>query len=241
MAFCTRCGSNLSGAFCTKCGTPAAGAAAPAQPQRRTSPVVWVLVILLVMFCLSIAGVIGTGAYVAHRLRRDPRVLARILQSHPDLEVIQNESSGLMLRNRRTGQRFSLSFDNARNGRFSLEAFDDEGHRGSVEVGGDARIPSWVPEYPGSTPEPVFSAQGESEEGAGEAGNFHFDTPDSTDDVLRFYEEAARRMQLTVSTVRVGEKVTLATAEDEHDRILKVIATRDGGHTSVHVTYGRKR
>jgi hypothetical protein len=241
MAFCTRCGASLNGAFCSQCGVSVAGAAAPSV-RRGTSPMVWVLVVLLCLFVAGILGVIGTGAYVAHRLRRDPQgTMARVLAAHPDLEVIDSGPGGITVRSRRSGKKFSLSFDPMRRGGFHLEAVDDEGRAGRVEVGGDAHVPSWVPQYPGAVAEPVLSARGESEAGAGEAGEFRFTTPDSPDQVLSFYESRGREMGLTLHTVRVGEKVTLATAEDDRDRMLKVIAQRDGDRTSANVTYWRKR
>ena len=74
MAFCTNCGAEVTGAFCKQCGTPvSAASAAPApvftaQPaavaapvagaapvQRKTSPLVWVLVIILGLFVLVYA------------------------------------------------------------------------------------------------------------------------------------------------------------------------------------------
>lgn len=255
MAFCTKCGASLTGTFCSQCGTPAGGQqqAAPAPaPPRKTSPIVWVLIVLLCLFGAGILAVIGTGAYVAHRMRqagvdrelfrRDPqRALARLLANHPDLEVTETGRDGITVRNRRNGKSFTMSFDDARSGRFRLEGIDEDGHGGSIEVGGDAKIPSWVPQYPGSRPEPMLSARGSSPGGAGEAGEFRFDTADSPSDVLSFYEARGREMGLTLHTVRVGEKVTLATADDEHDRMLKVIARREGDQTSVNVTYGRKR
>jgi hypothetical protein len=88
MAFCTNCGSNVAGTFCSQCGT-AVGAAAQAppppapgayQPQpvvmggapaaRKTSPIVWVLVIVLGLVVLGGVAVVGTVAYVAHRARQ---------------------------------------------------------------------------------------------------------------------------------------------------------------------------
>lgn len=241
MAFCTRCGASLNGAFCARCGAGVAGA--PAPPARRgTSPILWVLVVLLCLFVAGIVGVIGTGAYVAHRLRRDPQgLLAGVLAAHPDLEVIDNGPGGMTVRSRRSGKKFSLSFDERRHGGFKLDAVDDDGHAGSVEVGGDAHVPSWVPQYPGSQAEPVLSARGESDEGAGEAGEFHFTTPDSRDQVLAFYEARGRELGLTMHTVRTGEKVTLSSAEDGPDRMLKLIVQRDGDRTSGNVTYWRKR
>jgi hypothetical protein len=96
MPFCTTCGANVTGTFCSQCGTPAAGAAAPvAQPTtaapytqpptgapyvqpgapvapvvvvRKTSPIVWVLVIVLGLFLLGGIAVAGFVAFVAHRV-----------------------------------------------------------------------------------------------------------------------------------------------------------------------------
>jgi len=212
-----------------------------------------VLIVLLCAFGFAIVSAISTGAYVAHQMRRagidremfrrDPaRAVARMLATaHPDLEVVENDRDTVTVRSRRTGKRFTWSFDDVRNGRLRIEGVDDNGHSGAVEIGGDAKPPSWVPEYPGSNPEAVFAARGDGEGGAGEAGAFRFDTPDSASQVITFYQEHAREMDLEVNTVTVGDRVTLATSDDEHERVLKVIATREGDRTSVTVTYGRKR
>jgi hypothetical protein len=99
MPFCTKCGANVTGTFCSQCGTPAAGAAAqapppmpttmppPAQPYaqpyaqpvpgappvvvvRKTSPIVWVLVIVLGLFVLGGISVAAFIGYVAHRVHQ---------------------------------------------------------------------------------------------------------------------------------------------------------------------------
>lgn len=85
MAFCTNCGANVPGAFCSQCGTPV-NAGAPAQPAaanqyaqpavagamppRKTSPIVWVLVIVLGFFVLSGVAVMGVVALVAHKVHQ---------------------------------------------------------------------------------------------------------------------------------------------------------------------------
>jgi hypothetical protein len=94
MPFCTICGANVTGTFCSQCGTPATGAAAPTPqpaaayppaaaapyPQpgapgvppvaRKTSPIVWVLVIVLGLFLLGGIAVAGFVAFVAHRVHQ---------------------------------------------------------------------------------------------------------------------------------------------------------------------------
>jgi hypothetical protein len=86
MPFCTKCGASVSGAFCNQCGTPA-GAAAQGQPApagsyaqpvapggspapRKTSPVVWILVIVLGLFVLGGLSIVGVIGYAAHRARQ---------------------------------------------------------------------------------------------------------------------------------------------------------------------------
>ena len=89
MAFCTICGANVTAAFCSQCGAPAAGAAAPPPPQtqptaapygqpqpyaaptaRKTSPIVWVLVIVLGLFVLGGISVAVFLTYVVHRVHQ---------------------------------------------------------------------------------------------------------------------------------------------------------------------------
>ena len=86
MPFCTKCGANVTGTFCSQCGTPV-GAAAPAQPAaasaygqpvpfapapvaRKTSPIVWVLVVILGIVVLGGIGVVGVIGFVAHRVHQ---------------------------------------------------------------------------------------------------------------------------------------------------------------------------
>jgi hypothetical protein len=92
MPFCTTCGANVTGVFCSQCGTPAPGAAAPTpQPSaapyppsaaapypppgvapaaRKTSPIVWVLVIVLGLFLMGGLAVAGFVAFVAHKVHQ---------------------------------------------------------------------------------------------------------------------------------------------------------------------------
>jgi hypothetical protein len=100
MPFCTTCGANVTGTFCSQCGTPAATAAATAPPPpmpsaaapppppmpapyvqpaapgtpvvvvRKTSPIVWVLVIVLGLFVLGGISVAAFVAFVAHKVHQ---------------------------------------------------------------------------------------------------------------------------------------------------------------------------
>src|SRR5580700_4365687 len=98
MPFCTTCGANVNGTFCAQCGTPV-GAAGTTPPQpaqqpampppytgqpyaapppgmtpmpapRKTSPLVWVLVIILGIFFVGFASCAAFGLYVAHKVKQ---------------------------------------------------------------------------------------------------------------------------------------------------------------------------
>ena len=155
-----------------------------------------------------------------------------------NLEVVRtNERNGTVtLRDRHTGKQFSINIDSARNGSFSLKA-EEDGKEASVEIGGDIKLPAWVPHYPGSHPEGVVSAKGSSDREAGEAGVFTFKTPDSREKVVEFYEQKARDMGLQLHAEVFG--TVIAGSEDRGD-FLKIVATGGSDETKVTVTYKRK-
>lgn len=254
MAFCTACGASVNGAFCSRCGAPApqsaagagpatAAAPAPAPARRRTNPLVWVLIVILAFCALAIFGMMGAGYFLA---RRGPGyAIAKIIAAtHPDTEVVRTDDGAgtITLRDRRSGKTVTLSFDEARRGRFRLDAEDENGKRASFELGGSATPPSWIPKYPGSHPRPVFSASGESDNNAGEAGSFMFTTPDPPARVKSFYEGEARRlgMNVHVRTEEPGAGVLVLKDSDEQ-RTLSVATESSDGGTTVNITYGRKR
>jgi len=161
MPFCTTCGANVNGAFCPQCGTPISAASAPplplqqpsmpppyaAQPYagqppgmapmpstRKTSPLVWVLVIVLGLFFLGIVSIVGFGYYVAHKVkqagidpdlwRRNPGLaIGKILAAtNPNVEVVRSDEGAgtVTIRDKRTGKETTMTFDQARNGKSAL-------------------------------------------------------------------------------------------------------------------------
>src|ERR1051325_618319 len=228
MAFCTQCGASVEAAFCTRCGTAAGQAQQQPAPRRKTSPIAWVLVAVLCLFGMGLIGLLGAGAFVLHKARRagvDAELFRTnpglaigkmIAATHPALEVVDTDGDAgvVTLRDRHSGKRFTITFDDARQGRFSLRAVGDDGRSGSVEFGEGARLPSWVPRYPGSSPTPVFSARGDSDHGAGEAGDFTFDTDDPPSKVLEFYKGKARELGMEIHNVDIGDGLSLAASDD---------------------------
>jgi hypothetical protein len=220
----------------------------PMTQARKTSPIVWILVILLGLFALGIVGVVGTGLFVAHKVRQagiDPDLWRRnpglavgkiIAATNPDVEVLgTDDATGrIRLRDKRTGKVTSMTFDDVKNGRFSMTAEDDNGKTATLQFGGGpARLPDWVPNYPGSSPQMTISANSADTNG----GNFSFTTPDSPAKVLHFYQDKAKELGLKVSLAAITETGgTIAAGDDASHRSLTVVVG-GGNQTGVNVTY----
>jgi len=255
MAFCTSCGATVQGAFCQQCGTPssaAAAQAAPAPPQagppavalkRKTSVVVWILLAVAGVFVLCIAGLIAAGLYVA----RNPGVaMAKLITAaNPDAEVLSTDlgSQTLRIRDRRTGKEVTLSFDDVKKGRLKFSATGDNGEVANLEIGGgEGKLPSWVPAYPGARAQGNLTASGADGGGVGEGGIVTFTTSDSFSKVTEFYDAKCKEMGMSVNLSQLSDNGGLIVgADDGKQRTLHVMVAGGNGDTTITVTYGRKR
>lgn len=273
MAFCTNCGATVNGAFCVQCGTPASAAAGQqpvgAQPPamqpvpqpvpgavvpRKTSPIVWVLVGVLGLFVLLGVAAVGTLRYFVHKAGLDPELMQRnpglavskmIAAANPDVEVLSTDDSTgrITVRDRKTGKVVSLTFDDAKNGKFSFQATGDDGKTAHVEFGATSgKLPSWVPAYPGAEAKGTFSIKGDDGNGQGEGGTFSFTTPDSAAKVKAFYEDKCKQAGMKVNMTLSTDQGGMMVATDDAERhTLNVNVAGGSNETSVTVIYGAKR
>jgi len=258
MAFCTSCGATVQGAFCQQCGTPSSAAAAQAAaPQTfpvaaapvkgKVSPIVWILLAVVGIFVLGIIGVVGAGLFVARTVVQNPGlVMAKIITAaNPDAEVLGTDlgSQTVRIRDRKTGEEVTLSFDDIKKGKLKFSATGKNGEVASMEIGGgEGKLPSWVPAYPGAKAQGNMTAKGDSADGMGEGGIVTFTTPDTPSKVTAFYEAKCKEMGMTVQMAQVSDSGGMVTGEDEGGkRTLHVMVGGDSGNTTFTVTYGRKR
>jgi hypothetical protein len=268
MAFCTTCGATVDGNFCNRCGTPAGNRAAAAPPpvpvpppagapaKRKTSPIVWVLLVVGCLFGLGLLGALGTGLFFFNKARqagvdsqlfaRDPgQAVARMIAAfNPEMEVLSTDQDAgvVRLRNRRTNQEVTMNLDDARRGVIRFSAEDEQGKTATLEIGGDGKVPSWVPDYPhAEDAKPVFVARGDSGGQSGEAGSVSFTTTDSPDQVIAFYQSKAEEMGMKVQfKASSSDGGTVVGVDHDTERTLTAIVS--GGHpTTVNVAYSRKR
>lgn len=268
MAFCTNCGANVAGAFCQQCGQPASPtAAAPSiapppvsassgfpppagavSQRRKTSPLVWVLVIVLGLFVVGGIVVVGAGIFVARTVQKaglDPDLMRRnpglavsklIAAVNPDLEVISlNEGKGVItVKEKSSGKVITLNFDDVKKGRIVVHD-DVEGKMAALEIGASAdKFPSWIPAYPGAKVEGTFAVNS----GDGSGGSFSYKTEDAPAKVVEFYQESLGKAGFKINTTATTSESSILAAEDEATkRSLMITATRG----SVHVIFGVKK
>ena len=258
MAFCTSCGATVQGAFCQQCGTPLSAAVSPAAALQaaptaaapvkgKISPIVWILLAVAGIIVLGIVGLVGAGLYVAHTVAKNPGlVMAKIITAaNPDAEVLGTDlgSQTVRIRDRKTGEEVTLSFDDIKKGRLKFSATGKNGEVANMEIGGgEGKLPSWVPTYPGAKAQGNMTANGEGADGMGEGGMVTFTTPDPPSRVTAFYEAKCKEMGMTVQMAQVTGTGGMVTGEDQGGkRTLSVMVGGGSGDTTITVTYGRKR
>jgi hypothetical protein len=260
MAFCTTCGATVQGAFCQQCGTPSSAAAAqsavpqavpapaPVAPVKgKISPIVWILLAIAGIVVLGIVGVVGAGLYVAHSVAKNPGLfMAKIITAaNPDAEVLGTDADTqtVRIRDRKTGEEVTLSFDDIKKGRLKFSARGKDGEMANMEIGGgEGKLPSWVPAYPGAKAQGNMTAKGENDDGMGEGGIVTFTTPDPPSKVTAFYEAKIKEMGMSVDMSQLTGSAGMIMGQDEGGkRTLHVMVGEGSGETSFTVTYGRKR
>jgi hypothetical protein len=226
-----------------------------APVARKTSPLVWVLVIILGLFILGGLAVGGLAFFVAHKareagistelFRRNPAAAtARILAAaNPDVEIVgEDDGAGTVtVRDRRTGKTMTWNLDQAKQGRLRITAEDENGKDATVEFGAGAagKLPSWVPSYPGAKGQGNFAITGKGSDGNG--GTFSFNTTDSPDRVFSFYQREIGNLGMKVQVNTTTPQGGVINAADEDDkRSLNVVVSGSSGETTVNVTYGDK-
>ncbi len=267
--FCMKCGSAVGiaqpVAVPVQPGT-AAATVRPGTPAAATkiSPIIWILagiagLIILVGIALSLGGL-----FLAHKIRENPALMtARLLTAgNPDVEVLSADRgrNTVTFRNKKTGETVAMNFDDMKKGRIVFKSKGQEtdlqargdGQNGSLEInspqgtmkfgaGNAAKIPSWVPVYPGVNPVATFSMQGND----GDGGTFQFKTTDSAKSVMEFYEKgltgAGFKITANIAGNSAASSGAMLAAEDSAKRTVMVTASTPDDGASVNVVFGSKK
>lgn len=251
MAFCQNCGAQLSGDFCTACGTrakitdtPAAAGvsqAGPVQaapgPQRKTSPLIWILVAVAGLFLLGGIAVVGGGLFLVHKAKQagfDPELMrnnpglatAKLLAAtNPDLEVVStDEGRGLItIRQRSTGKTMTVNFDEIKRGKITfhedgkdavtLEAHGD-GTTGSLQMKSGTESLNFganqatMPSWMPSYPNSKPTSTFSLNGKEGTSASFQFQTADAPKDVVAFYERELKQAGFHINSTTTSDSGT---------------------------------
>lgn len=217
-------------------------------PPKKSNTMVWVLGGLGGCLTLVIICVLGVYFFVAHKakqagidtdlIKKNPALaLAKIgVAANPNVEMVSTDEDRkeITVRDRKSGKTYTMSFDDAKNGKFT---FKEDG-KSTVTFGGKAKLPSWVPDYPGSDPQGAVSAAGAD----GEGGTFTFKTKDASDKVVQYYQDQFKSSGMKVTsniTTQDGKSSAgMLSAQDEANKhTVAVVVGTDSGETTVQVTY----
>jgi hypothetical protein len=225
-----------------------------APAKKGTSPIIWILGIVGGLFILGILVVALAVTFVVHKAKQaglDPELMRNnpglaiskmAAMANPDIDVLStNDRAGtITVRDRKTGKVDTLTFDDVKNGHFKMSV-QENGKTTSLDFSGNgaAKLPSWVPGYPGATAKGggfSMTASGEN----GDAGNFAFTTSDSADRVQSFYEGKAHEMNMQVEATVAsgfGTVIKLTDPGTHHTIAVTIVGTNP---TTVNVTYASK-
>ena len=184
--------------------------------------------------------------------------------ANPDVEVVSvsDRDQKVTLRDKKTGKTITMNFDDAKNGKFVFQeqgkdsvmvSSSGSGGTGSVEIksadgtvkiggGAGGKVPTWIPDYPGSAPQGSFTAQTNE----GSSGSFNYKIKDPADKVAKFYEDGFKSsgMKVTSNVTNSDGKASAAflSAEDDAKTHTSIVAiATEGGETTVSVTYNVKK
>lgn len=228
---------------------PAAGA----PLKKKKGPLFWVLMVILGLFVVGGLATVAVGIFVVQKvknagfdaelMKRNPAYAAArmAIAANPDVEeVSHDEATGtITVRDKRTGKVSSVSFSQAGDGSFRFSAQDENGKQATIETGDAAsRLPAWAPAYPGATAGGNLRVTGDA--GSEKGGVVTLTTPDPPEKVAAFYEAHGKQegMEYSFTGGQDGGMVMLKSADGV--RNLMAVIGREGGRTSIALTYSEK-
>ncbi|MCC7496798.1 MAG: hypothetical protein IT160_04415 [Bryobacterales bacterium] len=173
---------------------------------------------------------------------------------NPDYEVLRvDEASGVIaVRDKRSGKMMRMNFEDAKQGKF---VFEEEGKapvtietdssggggihmrsgEGSMDFGGSAKVPGWIPAYPGAQSQAVLA----SSTSEGESGTVSFLTTDPVETAGPQYVSLLTSNGYQIESQTKLPQGFIISAKNGN-RTLGVIIGTDSGKTTIGVTYSNK-
>ena len=240
----------------------------PAAP-KKTSPWVWVaigcgglLLLVTLVFVLGGLWLFKKGKDFVRTAEKNPAVAAAKIAAaaDPDIEVVSadDEAGTVTLRNKKTGELITMDAKDIQKGRVKFsnekgETLTVQGseadrklkivsEKGEVTIGGEGKLPSWVPLPPGAKPAGAVHSQtrGRVE------GMASFETTQSPAEVLRFYEQELNQAGFSPSVSKFEQNGKLVggmvSGKAKDGREITITVSVSGKRTTnVALAYGAPR
>ncbi len=248
--------------------SPVPPAAPPPKKSKALFWILGILGGLLLFIVLAVVGAgffvahkIKEAGFDSELAKKNPGLASAKLMVafNHDLEIVSSDDSAgtVTIRNKKDGKTITYRFDRQKN---SMVVTDESGKESTVKIGangnsanlevnspeGSVKIgsgadgpPSWVPVYPGSTPQNTMSIT----ENGKRSGSYALVTQDSVDKVLSYYTDTLKSGGLSASTTTFsanGKSGGTVSGED-NGRSVAVIVGSDSDGTHVSVTFGEKK
>jgi hypothetical protein len=218
----------------------------------------WLFGLILV----GLVAMAGLGFYWLHKAKEaglNPELIRKnrdlaaaemaVIRSGDVRVLSKNDAAGTMVvRDKRTGKTTSLKFDPVKK---SMVAIDEQARparvtsdtisssaqlnipaeRAGVDAG-STNIPSWVPVYPGVSPQ--RTAQNGNDK---HAGTYFFLSSDAPEKILSYYSDQLSSAGMKLSTKSGSEGTTVSAVQDDGKRTVVVTASVASVGTHVTVAY----
>jgi hypothetical protein len=132
----------------------------------------------------------------------------------------------------------SLNMDQ-QNGQMQVQTTDANGQAGqsTATFGGGAKVPDWVPAYPGASTQGVYSAEDDKQAG----GTFSIETGDSLDQVFTNLKGQLDSGGFKVTETRAPGSSMLIGESSDGKRSITFTMSSEDGKTKVAGIYGDKK
>jgi hypothetical protein len=238
----------------------------PPLPPKKTNPIVWILAGLFGLIVLAGIVMIAGGLFIAkkvHDASGNPALAtAKLLaMANPDMEILSSDDSKgtVTIKDKKTGKVITMNFDQLSKGKIEFE--EEDGKKVTMDASGEgldirgsdgadvqigthasAKLPDWLPAYPGATAQSAFSMHGENESGA----SVNFTTTDSVEKISKYYQDAFKAAGLTVNANTMsqdgrtaGGMITGESADQRRSAVVNIASGDDG--VTVGITYSDKK
>ena len=208
-------------------------------PPKKTN---WVLFAALGCFglMLMIGAVFAIGSYFVYNKVKDvvdtknpTAMVAKIIEmSNPDAEVVKvdSDTGSVTIKDKKTGKVITMNLDDVKKGKITFEGPDGE----KAEFG-TAKLPDWIPAYPGATVTTGMTGSGKQ----GSGGMVSMSADGKAEDILKWYEDkfTAAGMSVESKTLIPGSQGGVMVMKDAKKNLVVTVGGESGGKTTVGIQY----